>query len=45
VAHDVEGGIFPGNQVAVVPDFGGRLNGHEGSNCSFGRAGQGYISG
>ena len=30
VAHDVEGGLLPGNQVAVVPDFCGRLDGHGG---------------
>ena len=44
VAHYMEGGILPGNQVAVVPDFGGRLNRHEGLKGSFDRAGDGYIS-
>ena len=29
VAHHVDGGLLPGNQVAVVPDFRGGLDGHE----------------
>ena len=45
VAHDVNIGVLPGNQVAVVPDFRGRLNRHEGLNCSFDRARDGYNSG
>ena len=28
VAHHVDGGLFPGNEIAVVPDFRGRLDGH-----------------
>ena len=39
VAHDVEGGVFPGNEVAVVPDFGCCLDGHWGFGGSFDRAG------
>jgi hypothetical protein len=30
VAHDVEGGVFPGDEVSVVPDFRSGLDGHEG---------------
>jgi hypothetical protein len=45
VAHYMEGGILPGDQVAVVPDFRGYLNRHEGLNCSFDRAQDGYNSG
>ena len=29
VAQDVNGGVFPRNQVAVVPDLGCGLDGHE----------------
>jgi hypothetical protein len=38
VAHDVNRGVFPANQVAVVPDFGCGLDGHESLTSSFGRA-------
>ena len=30
VAHDVERGFLPGNELAVVPDVGGGLDGHGG---------------
>src|ERR1035438_10505425 len=30
VAHHMQGGLFPGNEVAVVPDFRGRLDRHGG---------------
>jgi hypothetical protein len=30
VAHDVESGLLPGNESAVVPDVGGGLDGHGG---------------
>src|SRR6202795_288214 len=29
VRHHVEGGVVPGNELAVVPDFVRLLNGHE----------------
>jgi hypothetical protein len=45
MAHHVEGGILPWDQVAVVPDFGSCLNRHGGLKNSFGRAGHRYISG
>jgi hypothetical protein len=30
VAHHVNVGLLPGNEVAIVPDLRGRLNGHWG---------------
>jgi hypothetical protein len=30
VAHDVNIGVFPGDEIAVVPDLGRDLDGHEG---------------
>jgi hypothetical protein len=33
VAHDVNIGVLPGDEVAVMPDLGGGLDGHEGSGA------------
>ena len=44
VAQDVEGCVFPGDEVAVVPDSGCGLDRHGGSESSFGRAVDGYLS-
>ena len=35
VAHHVDGGLFPRNEVAVMPDFRGGLDGHESGESSF----------
>ena len=29
MTHHVDGGLFPGNEFAVMPDFGGCMNRHE----------------
>ena len=35
VRHDVEGGVVPGNELAVMPDLVGLLNGHADSFASY----------
>ncbi len=45
VAHDVEGGLLPGNEVAVVPDFRGGLDGHGGVRIAPWTAVSAYVRG
>jgi hypothetical protein len=45
VAHDVDRGVFPGNQVAVVPDFGCGLDGHGGLRAPSAALGMNTLQG